>query len=97
MARRARVPLADPPRPPELPATASRRLGLTNREVDVLRELAAGRSNRQIAQALFISPKTVSVHVSNILRKLGLPGRTQAAEVAHRLALDEPPGAGRGR
>lgn len=50
--------------------------------------VAAGRSNRQIAQALFISPKTASVHVSGILAKLGVTSRLEAAAVAHRLGLD---------
>jgi ATP/maltotriose-dependent transcriptional regulator MalT len=63
-------------------------LGLTRREVEVLALVAAGRSNRQIAQALFISPKTAGVHVSNILAKLGVAGRVEAAAVAHHLGLD---------
>jgi DNA-binding CsgD family transcriptional regulator/tetratricopeptide (TPR) repeat protein len=63
-------------------------LGLTRRESEVLALVAAGRSNRQIAQALFISPKTASVHVSNILAKLGAAGRVEAAAIAHRLGLD---------
>jgi DNA-binding NarL/FixJ family response regulator len=50
--------------------------------------VAAGHSNRQIAQALFISPKTVSVHISNILAKLGVHTRVEAAAIAHRLGLD---------
>jgi DNA-binding NarL/FixJ family response regulator len=54
----------------------------------VLALVAAGRSNRQIAQALFISPKTASVHVSNILAKLGVANRVEAAAAAHRLGLD---------
>ncbi|MGW2522793.1 helix-turn-helix transcriptional regulator [Streptomyces sp. NPDC001617] len=62
-------------------------LGLTTRERDVLRLVAAGRTNRQIAEELFISPKTASVHVSNILAKLGVSGRGEAAAVAHRLGL----------
>ncbi|MEO3977214.1 AAA family ATPase [Streptomyces sp. CAU 1734] len=62
-------------------------LGLTPREEDVLRLVTAGRSNRQIAEALFISPKTASVHVSNILAKLGVAGRGEAAALAHRLRL----------
>ena len=49
--------------------------------------LAAGRSNPQIAGALFISPKTASVHVSNILAKLGVDSRVEAAAVAHRLGV----------
>ena len=63
-------------------------LGLTPRELEVLRHLAAGRSNREIADELFISVKTVSVHVSNILGKLGVAGRGAAAATAHRLGLD---------
>ena len=62
-------------------------LGLTGRERDVLRLVALGRTNRQIAEELFISPKTASVHVSNILAKLGVSGRGEAAAVAHRTGL----------
>ncbi|MGH3324081.1 MAG: helix-turn-helix domain-containing protein, partial [Streptomyces sp.] len=72
--------------------------GLTQRERDVLGLVAAGRSNRQIAEQLFISPKTASVHVSNILAKLGVAGRGEAAAMAHRLRLlpetDAPAAAG---
>ncbi|WP_433337040.1 helix-turn-helix transcriptional regulator [Spirillospora sp. CA-294931] len=57
---------------------------LTVREREVLRLVAEGRNNREIAAALFISPKTASVHVSNILGKLGVHSRTQAAALAHR-------------
>ncbi len=56
---------------------------LTSRELDVLRSLTAGRSNKEIAAELFISDKTVSVHVSNILAKLGAASRTEAAAIAH--------------
>jgi DNA-binding CsgD family transcriptional regulator/tetratricopeptide (TPR) repeat protein len=64
-----------------------RSLGLTPREQDVLRLVTAGHSNRRVAEELYISPKTASVHVSNILAKLGVSGRTEAAAVAHRLRL----------
>ena len=56
---------------------------LTSRELEVLRSLASGRSNREIAAELFISDKTVSVHVSNILAKLRAASRTEAAAIAH--------------
>jgi DNA-binding CsgD family transcriptional regulator len=62
-------------------------LGLTDREYEVLRLVAAGRSNREIASELFISPKTASVHVSNILAKLGVGSRTEAAAKAHALGV----------
>ncbi len=62
--------------------------GLTERELDVLRLLAQGLTNRQIGGELHISAGTAGVHVSNILRKLGVSGRVQAAGVAHQLGLD---------
>jgi DNA-binding CsgD family transcriptional regulator/tetratricopeptide (TPR) repeat protein len=61
------------------------RFGLTDREREVLLLVAAGRSNPEIARKLFISVKTVSVHVSNILGKLGVSGRVEAAALVHRL------------
>jgi len=64
--------------------------GLTRREVEVLRLLVEGRSNRQIAERLFISGKTASVHVTNILAKLGVHSRLEAAAAARRLGLDQP-------
>ena len=66
------------------------RLGLTAREFEVLRLVAAGRSNPEIAAELYISAKTASVHVSNILAKLGVSGRGEAAAAAHRLGLFGP-------
>ncbi len=65
---------------------------LTDRERSVLTELVDGRTNRQIAAKLFISEKTVSVHVSNILAKLGVAGRGEAAAAARRW-VGAPPGA----
>ena len=56
--------------------------GLTRRELEVLAEVATGRTNREIAEALFISESTAGVHVSNILGKLGVSTRTEAARVA---------------
>lgn len=57
---------------------------LTARELEVLRLVAQGRSNREIGQVLFISAKTVSVHVSNLLAKLQAASRTEAVAVARR-------------
>jgi len=71
------------------------RLGLTGRELEVLRLVTAGQSNRAIAAALFISPKTASVHVSNILGKLGVATRTEAAARAHALHVFDDQQAGR--
>jgi pimeloyl-ACP methyl ester carboxylesterase/DNA-binding CsgD family transcriptional regulator len=62
-------------------------LGLTTREEEVLRLVAAGFTNRQIAETLFISPKTASVHVSSILAKLGVERRAAIAAEAYRLGL----------
>jgi DNA-binding NarL/FixJ family response regulator len=55
---------------------------LTSRESEVLRLLVEGRTDREIAAHLFISPRTVSVHVARILEKLGTPSRSAAAVVA---------------
>lgn len=70
--------------PPAPPSTAR---DLTEREIDVLRSVACGMSNREIGEALFISEKTVKTHVSNILSKLGLEDRTQLAIYAIRNGL----------
>jgi DNA-binding CsgD family transcriptional regulator/tetratricopeptide (TPR) repeat protein len=61
-------------------------LGLTPREAEVLTLVARGYTNREIAEALVISVKTASVHVSHILRKLDAPNRREAAAIAHRVA-----------
>jgi DNA-binding CsgD family transcriptional regulator len=91
LAQRGRIPLTDAAPTPPPATTAGPALGLTRREEGVLRLVAAGRSNRQIAEELYISPKTASVHVSNILAKLGVSGRGEAAATAHRLRLFPPP------
>ncbi|HET9973233.1 MAG TPA: AAA family ATPase [Streptosporangiaceae bacterium] len=94
LARRGRLGLAPaaPGTPPEaaVPADELARFGLTDRERDVLALLAAGKSNPEIARALFISAKTASVHVSNIMAKLGVRRRGEAAAVAHRLGVTGP-------
>lgn len=79
LARRARIDLGD--RYPSDP------YGLTDREREVLDQVARGSTNRQIAEALFISEKTASVHVSNILRKLVVTNRSEAASRAIREGL----------
>ncbi|MFR9778230.1 helix-turn-helix transcriptional regulator [Micromonospora sp. MS34] len=96
-------------------ATLARRVGLrgggrpgpdllTSREQEVLRLVAEGHSNSRIAEQLFISPKTASVHVSRIIAKLDVSNRVEAAALAHRLGLldrdpapDTAPGQRRGR
>ena len=93
LAERARIPLhpaaaGEPEAPP--PAQLLTRYGLTDRELTVLRLLATGRTNPQIGAELYISASTASVHVSNILRKLGVSSRVQAAAVAERSGLLAP-------
>jgi DNA-binding CsgD family transcriptional regulator len=92
LAKRGRLRLEEPvdtTASPETPSSPAASLGLTRREVEVLALVAEGRTNRQIGQALFITPKTASIHVSRILAKLGVAGRGEAAAVAHRLGLDK--------
>jgi DNA-binding CsgD family transcriptional regulator len=92
LARRARLSL--PVRPAGGPAEGD--FGLTAREIEVLRLVSEGRGNRDIAAELFISAKTASVHVSNILAKLHAASRTEAAAIAYRVGLadDGPRAAG---
>ncbi|WP_165555452.1 helix-turn-helix transcriptional regulator [Kribbella pittospori] len=82
LARRAHLDLADQPALRDQDDA----LGLTAREREVLRLLARGYTNREIAAELTISIKTTSVHVSHILRKLGVSSRLEAARIAHQLA-----------
>jgi hypothetical protein len=65
-----------------------RHLAVMRTVIAALRLAAAGRGNRDIASELSISPKTASVHVSNILAKLGVSTRTEAAAIVHRMAGD---------
>ena len=93
LAARARLNL-EPAEADEAPAPTDEatRFGLTAREREVLALVALGRTNRQIAGELFISENTAGVHVSNILGKLAVTGRGEAAAVAYRLGLVDPAG-----
>jgi DNA-binding CsgD family transcriptional regulator len=82
LGRLHRLPLSAPSSPVE-PCP----FGLTSREAEVLAWITAGWSNRQIGEKLFISPKTVSVHISNILRKLDVSSRYEAAALARHKSL----------
>ena len=88
LGRRGRIGLGPAEEPshtdPESPQIL---YGLTEREQDVLRLLARGLTNAEIGNALFMSPKTASVHVTHILRKLGVAGRVQAAMLAERAGI----------
>ena len=88
VARRARLHLARRHDDAAEPGSHDR-FGLTEREADVLRLLAEARTNREIGEALYISPKTVSVHVTSLVRKLGVRRRADAARLAKKAALDE--------
>ncbi|MEU8976206.1 AAA family ATPase [Streptomyces monashensis] len=87
LARLARLPLNSPPHEHRSPGQHH---GLTPREHEVLHLVANGRTNREIAEELYISAKTASVHVSNILAKLGVSSRVQAATTAYRLGIVPP-------
>jgi len=77
------------PAAPEAPAAEADPFGLTPRERQVLSLVAEGSTNREVGERLFMAEKTASVHVSRILRKLGVSSRTQAAAVAHRFGLED--------
>jgi DNA-binding CsgD family transcriptional regulator/tetratricopeptide (TPR) repeat protein len=100
LAAAARLDLspADGPSPPAgapaPPAPPGSELGLTPRELEILGHVAEGATNRQVAERLVISERTVGVHVSSILRKLDAPNRATAAARAHRLGLLDTPGGG---
>jgi DNA-binding CsgD family transcriptional regulator len=84
LARRARITLDDEPvaATDSEPHTLGDQFGLTDRERQVLALIADGRTNKEIAAALYISPKTAGIHVSHILDKLGVKGRVEAATLA---------------
>jgi DNA-binding NarL/FixJ family response regulator len=76
--------------PPEIVAQLAEHLsdeGLTSREVEVLREVAGGNRNRDIAERLFISEETVKVHVKHVMEKLGASDRTEAVAIAIRRGI----------
>lgn len=81
LARRPAVPVADG-NPPALAA-----LGISPRELEVLREIAAGRSNKEIAARLDVSPNTVKTHVAHLFEKLGARRRTDAINRARELGI----------
>jgi DNA-binding NarL/FixJ family response regulator/tetratricopeptide (TPR) repeat protein len=86
LSRRARISV-DVAAVTALDQSDATRLGLTQREAEVLALVASGRTNRQIGADLYVSEKTASVHVSNILRKLGVTTRVEAAAIAQRAGL----------
>jgi DNA-binding CsgD family transcriptional regulator/tetratricopeptide (TPR) repeat protein len=88
LGRLARLDVGDPV-PRSRPAETGQQ-ALTERERQVLALLADGLTNREIGDALYMSPKTASVHVTHILEKLGVQSRVQAAAMAARLGLDDP-------
>ena len=91
-ARRARLPSVGGARDEPAARGGDGDFGITARELEVLELLARGWTNKQIAEALFISEKTARVHVSHLLSKLGVPTRGAAVDVAHRHGLlDRPP------
>jgi DNA-binding CsgD family transcriptional regulator/tetratricopeptide (TPR) repeat protein len=88
LAQRARIPLDKvDPTDRHHDSTLACDLGLTPREVEVLSQLAAGRTDREIAESLFISKKTASVHVSNLLRKLDVTNRVEAGKIGQAHSL----------
>ncbi len=91
LARAARIEVHTPAQPPPPGPTepeAPYPHGLTEREVEVLSLVAQGLTNKAIGKRLYVSPRTVSTHVSNLLAKLGARNRGEAAAAYHRLGLD---------
>jgi DNA-binding CsgD family transcriptional regulator/tetratricopeptide (TPR) repeat protein len=88
LAQRGRLDLTRSPEPAPTVVDPLQALGISPREAEVLRLLSQGRTNRQIGDELYISEKTASVHVTHLLRKLGVANRIEASAIAQRL---EPP------
>ncbi len=82
-------------RPPPVTGVPEALRQLTERELEVLREIAGGWSNERIAQQLYVTEATVKTHVNHILSKLGLSSRVQAVVLAYESGLIQPGGAGR--
>jgi DNA-binding NarL/FixJ family response regulator len=92
LAQRGRLELdraPDAPGPVDPRVAVLEKTGLSAREIEVLTLVATGRTNRQIADELFITEKTAGHHVSNVLGKLGVASRVEAAALAHRLGILE--------
>jgi DNA-binding CsgD family transcriptional regulator len=81
----------------EAPVARADTFGLSRREREVLALIAEGRTNREIGERLFISQKTVGVHVGNILSKLRVSGQVEAAAVSIRLGLSDAAATGSAR
>jgi len=77
--------------PAEADATVAKEAGLSKRELGILRALASGLSNKQIAKELWLAEQTVKFHLTNIYRKLGVDNRTDAVRYAYRHSLVESP------
>ena len=88
LGQRARIEM-DPTKPEPTSESLARDLGITAREAEVLGLLALGRTDGQIAGELFISKKTASVHVSNLIRKLNVSNRVEAGELGRGVGLGE--------
>lgn len=91
--RRLLERFAEPVRKPAAAAPAQPPDGLTAREVEVLRLVAEGLSNPEIARSLHVSNATVKTHINNLFAKAGLRDRAQAIHYAYRHGLAQPPGA----